>query len=337
MRVSVIGCGNIAHVHLEVLNAMEGIEISSVADIVEQRADKLAEKYNCKAYYDYIKMLDEDKPEAVHICTPHYLHVQMAVEAMSRDIHVLCEKPCAMNTEELSKLKMAQLMSTCEFGVCFQNRYNSSVITVKNLIDSGAYGAIKAARAIVQWHRDEDYYSDDWHGTLKKEGGGVVINQGIHTQDLLRYLIGSDIVGVTGHIANDHLKGVIEVEDTAHARFVFANGVVALYDATTAFGVDSRVLIDLVCEKATVRIEGNHAYIVHDDGEIEPIAIDENTTHRGKKYWGRGHEALIRDFYDHIENGEHFPIDSHEGGKAVEEFTAIYESSKSGKEIVLRK
>lgn len=337
MRVSVIGCGNIAHVHLEVLNAMEGIEISSVADIVEEKADRLAEKYNCRAYYDYIKMLDEDKPEAVHICTPHYLHVEMAVEALSRNIHVLCEKPCAMNSDELAKIRMAQLMSTCEYGVCFQNRYNTSVIAVKKALEGGEYGAIKGARAIVQWHRDENYYSDDWHGTLKKEGGGVVINQGIHTQDLLRYLIGSEIVSVTGHVANDHLKDVIEVEDTAHARFIFANGIVALYDATTAFGTDSRVLIDLICEKAILRIEGNHAYVVHDDGVIDPLVFDENTAFRGKKYWGRGHEALIRDFYDCIARGEHFPIDSQEGGKAVEEFTAIYESSKSGKEIILRK
>ena len=104
MRVSVIGCGNIAQVHLEILNSMEGIEISSVADIVEEKADKAAEKYGCKAYYDYIKMLDEDHPDAVHICTPHYLHVEMSVEALSRDIHVLCEKPCAMNREELAAI-----------------------------------------------------------------------------------------------------------------------------------------------------------------------------------------------------------------------------------------
>ena len=164
------------------------------------------------------KWSDEDHPDAVHICTPHYLHVEMSVEALSRDIHVLCEKPCAMNREELAKIRMAQLMSTHEYGVCFQNRYNSSVRAIKNTLETGKYGAIKGARAVVQWCRNEDYYSDDWHGTLRKEGGGVVINQGIHTQDLLRYLVGSDVVSVTGHVANDHLKDKIEVEDTARQR-----------------------------------------------------------------------------------------------------------------------
>lgn len=336
MRVSVIGCGNIAQVHLEILNSMDGVEISSVADIIEEKADKTAEKYNCKAYYDYIKMLDEDHPDVVHICTPHYLHVEMSVEALSRDIHVLCEKPCAMNNDELAKIRMAQLMSTHEFGVCFQNRYNPSVRAVKKALETEKYGAIKSARAIVQWCRNEDYYSDDWHGKIKKEGGGVAINQGIHSQDLLRYLVGCDVASVAGHIANDHLKDVIEVEDTVHARFVFENGVIGLYDATTAFGLNAKPIIDVFCERATLRVEGNSAFALYSDGEID-VLCRENDIARGKDYWGGGHEALIRDFYDCLVSGRHFSIDSHEGGKSVEEFSAIYESSKSGDAVILKR
>lgn len=336
MRVSVIGCGNIAQVHLEILDSMEGIEISSVVDIVEEKANKAAEKYGCKAYCDYIRMLEEDRPDAVHICTPHCFHVEMSVAALSRDIHVLCEKPCAMNKEELAKIRMAQLMSTHEYGVCFQNRYNPSVRAVKNALELGRYGAIQGARAVVQWCRNEDYYSDDWHGTLKKEGGGVAINQGIHTQDLLRYLVGSDVSSVVGHVSNDHLKDVIEVEDTAHARFVFMNGIIGLYDATTAFGLNAKPIIDIFCERATLRIEGENAYVIGNDGEIEILSSEKDIA-RGKDYWGSGHEALIHDFYGCIATGSRFPIDSQEGGKAVEELSAIYESSASGEEIVLRK
>lgn len=337
MRVSIIGCGNIAKVHLKVLNAMDGVEISSVVDINEDKADKAAEKYGCKAYYDYKKMLNEDRPDSVHICTPHYLHTEMAIEALSSGAHVLCEKPCAINTEQLSKLRMAQLMSTTEFGVCFQNRYNTSVTAVKSAIEMNKYGAVKGVRAFVQWFRDEAYYSDDWHGKQATEGGGVVINQGIHTLDLMRYLVGSDIVSVTGHVANDHLKGVIEVEDTAHARLVFENGVIGLFDATTAFSFNSDVLIDIFCERATLRIEGDRAFIIKDGGEIEILNTEKTAEAMGKDYWGGGHEALIRDFYNCIASGAHFPIDSHEGGKSVEEFSAIYESSKSGEEIILKR
>ena len=111
MRVSVVGCGGISRSHLKVLNEMDSVTISSVVDIVREKADSAALEYGCKAYYDYDMMLSEDKPDCVHICTPHYLHVPMAVKALTQGIHVLCEKPCAISAEGLTQLKMAQLLS----------------------------------------------------------------------------------------------------------------------------------------------------------------------------------------------------------------------------------
>ncbi|HAX83432.1 MAG TPA: gfo/Idh/MocA family oxidoreductase, partial [Ruminococcaceae bacterium] len=134
--------------------------------------------------------------------------------------------------------------------------------------------------------------------------------------------------------SNDHLKDVIEVEDTAHARFVFANGVIGLYDATTAFGLNAKPIIDIFCERATLRVEGDNACVIKNGGEVE-ILSSENDPARGKDYWGSGHDALIHDFYDCIASGSRFPIDAHEGGKSVEEFSAIYESSESGEEVII--
>ena len=337
MRVSVIGCGNISRCHLQALDKMDSVEISSVADIRRDRADAAAEKYGCKAYYDYEKMLIEDKPDTVHICTPHYLHVPMAVKALSMGINVLCEKPCAISLDSLKSLRLAQTMSGAKFGVCFQNRYNESVIAVKNLLDSGIYGKIISARATVNWCRDEDYYNDDWHGKLRMEGGGVLVNQAVHTEDLLRYLVGKDIVSVDGHVFNDHLKGKIEVEDTATARFEFEDGMIALYYATTAFSINAGIMIDIFCEKATLRIEGNNAYVSSPDAQIKQLHIDENTSFAGKSYWGNGHESLISDFYDCLNTGRKFPIDAYEGGKAVEEFLAIYSSSEIGEKVSIKR
>lgn len=337
MRVAVVGCGNISRCHLMALNKIDSVEISSVTDIRPERADAVSVKYNCKAYYDYNKMLEEDKPDAVHICTPHYLHVQMAVKALSMGINVLCEKPCAISIDSLKSLRLAQTMSGAKFGVCFQNRYNESVIAVKKLIDSGKYGKIISARATVNWCRNEDYYSDDWHGTMQKEGGGVLVNQAIHTEDLLRYLVGKNIVSVDGHVFNDHLKSKIDVEDTATARFEFEDGMIALYYATTAFSIDAGIMIDIFCENATLRIEGNNAYIISPDKEIRQIHLDENTSFAGKCYWGNGHESLIADFYDCLNTGRKFPIDAYEGGKAVEEFLAIYSSSEIGEKVNIKR
>lgn len=335
MRVSVVGCGAVSRNHLRVLKSLKGIEISSVADIKKDRADAAAKKYGCKAYYDFEAMLNEDKPDCIHICTPHYLHVPMAVAALEKGINVLCEKPCAITQEGLSQLRKAQDKSSSNFGVCFQNRYIESVTAVKNIIDKKLFGKVVSARAFVHWSRGEDYYSDDWHGKLSKEGGGVTVNQAIHTQDLLRYLIGSNVASVTAHTFNDHLKGIIEVEDTVHALFEYENGVTALFNATTAFADNRPFMIDIICKRATLRIEGDKAYVIS-LGKIKQLRLKNALDFIGKRYWGSGHAPLIKDFYNCIEKGRPFPIDAYEGGKAVEEFLAIYRSSESGEKIYLK-
>lgn len=336
MKVSVVGCGGVSKSHLRALSEMESVTISSVVDIKKERADMAAQEYNCKAYYDFDTMLSEDRPDCVHICTPHYLHVPMSVKALSEGIHVLCEKPCAISADGLSQLRLAQLMSDAQFGVCFQNRYNESALMVKNLIDREAYGKVVSARACVHWKRDENYYNDDWHGTLEKEGGGVVVNQAIHTQDLMRFIVGKKIKAVTAHVFNDHLKGVIEVEDTVYALFEHEDNITSVYNATTAFLTNLPVLIDIFCEDATLRLEGNNAYVIK-NGTTEQLHLADNTGFIGKNYWGKGHSSLIRDFYDCIEKNRRFPIDAVEGGKAVEEFLAIFSSSASGEKIYLIK
>lgn len=335
MRVSVVGCGAVSGNHLNALKKLSSVEISSVVDIIKDRADSTAKKYGCKAYYDFETMLKEDKPDCIHICTPHYLHVPMAEAALAKGIHVLCEKPCAISQQGLSLLRQAQDKSSANFGVCFQNRYIESVITVKDIIDKKNYGDVLSVRAFVHWSRGEDYYSDDWHGKIAKEGGGVTVNQAIHTQDLLRHLIGADVMSVTAHTFNDHLNGVIEVEDTVHALFNYANGVTALFNATTAFSDNLPFMIDIICKRGTLRIEGERAYIIS-LGRIKQLHLKNAFGFIGKSYWGSGHAPLIKDFYNCIEKGRPFPIDAYEGGKAVEEFLAIYKSSDLGERVYLK-
>lgn len=336
MKVSVVGCGNISKCHFNALSKIEGITISSAVDIRPERADAAAEKYGCRAFYSFEEMLKEDRPDCIHICTPHYLHVPMAVRALSEGINVLCEKPCAITKESLEKLRLAQLMSGAQYGVCFQNRYNDSVRIVKELVSTEKYGKMLTARALVHWNRELEYYSDDWHGTLEKEGGGVLVNQAIHTADLLRYIAGKNITAVTGHVFRDKFKGVIEVEDTAYARLEFDDGMIAIYSATVACGKTVPIVLDFVCEKATLRIEGDNAYKI-EDGEIERLSLQKDENYVGMDYWGRGHDSLVYDFYDCLKTGRKFPIDANEGGKAVDEFLAIYASDEIGEKVYLKK
>ena len=331
MKTAVIGCGNISRCHFRTIEKL-GAEIVGVCDIKPDRAEKAAQEHGGKVFTDYIKMLDETKPDIVHICTPHYLHGEMSAEAIKRGINVLCEKPCAMNEEGLSLIENVLKGSKAQFGVCFQNRYNESVGIIKKALESGEYGDIVCVRASVQWRRELKYYSDDWHGTKDKEGGGVLINQSIHTLDLMRYLLGEDMKSVCGHAVKEKFGDEIEVEDTVSARFETESGKVALFNATIGAGIDHPIMIEIVCEKATLRIEGNCAYKVC-GGEFEKLYLSTEDEFVGQKYWGNGHESLISDFYDCVGSGRPFPVDFSEGRKTVKEFLAVYESSQKNKKV----
>lgn len=334
MKTAVIGCGNISRCHFNILQKIEDVEIAAVCDIKPERAENASQKYGGEIYTDYIKMLDEVRPDCVHVCTPHYLHGEMAAQALKRNINVLCEKPCAMNNEGLRLIEDALEESSAQFGVCFQNRYNESVSVVRELLAKTEYGKIICARALVHWKREKTYYSDDWHGTKDKEGGGVLINQAIHTLDLLRYLLGEDIKTVRGHALNEKFSD-LEVEDTVNARFETESGIIAVFNATIGAGIDHPVMIDIVCEKATIRIEGNSVCKI-ENGVCEKLFLPGDNAFVGRRYWGNGHEALISDYYDCLRTGRHFPVDFNEGRKSVREFLAVYASSQKGEKIILK-
>lgn len=335
MKSSLVGCGGISAAHIKSIQGNGQARLLSVADIKIERANKVAAETGAIPYASLDTMLDAEKPDVLHICTPHYLHTPMALNALERGIHVLIEKPCAVTLQELAALRTAQKRTGLKVGTCFQNRYNYSALQLQKLLqDEEKHGKLLSARGFVTWKRGADYYSDDWHGTLAKECGGVLINQAIHTLDMLQ-LVAGGLTGVTGHIANDHLKGVIEVEDTACAMLEFASGAGGVFYATVAYAADAPVFMEFKCEKAVFRIEGDNLYEIKSDGEITAIKSFEPKDYPGKVCWGTGHLALICDFYASIIEDRPFDIDAFAGGKAVEAVLAIYESAKTGKRAAL--
>lgn len=333
MKVAVIGCGNISRLHFSALNEIPDVEIVGAVDIRPERADAKASQFGAKAYGSIDELFANEKVDAVHICTPHYLHTPMAVKAMQNGADVLIEKPCSVSREEIKLLQRVQTETGKQVAVCFQNRYNSCVQHMKNIIDSGEMGKVKAIRAFVTWARGKDYYSDDWHGTAEKECGGVLINQAIHTVDLVQYL-GGRCEKLTAHVSNDHLKGVIEVEDNASIIMELEGGINAVLYATTAFAENSDVIVEVTLENGKMRIEGekfysfeNDVFVCRDCGGASEFI--------GQKYWGAGHSSLINDFYDCLRTGRKFSIDAFEGGKAAAMVAASYESSASGESIIL--
>ncbi len=330
MKVALIGCGSISKKHFEALDALDNVSLCAVADIRPERADAAAKQYGGRAYTDYQEMLLREKPDAVHICTPHDLHVPMALDALAKRCHVFCEKPAAITPDDLLKLQKAQTESGRQVGICFQNRCNTGAKEAKRLLEEGTYGKLLAIRASVDWCRGADYYSDDWHGRKSREGGGVLINQAVHTLDLLQYFAASPAVSVQAHMANDHLQDVIDVEDTALVRCRFQNGVLAQLNATTAFACNAAVVIDLFVEQGVLRLEGPVLSFVSPDGDATVLARPTVSTTGSKAYWGTGHRKLIKEFYRCLETGEPFSIDAYEGGKAVRLFLAAYRSAEAG-------
>lgn len=335
MKIAVVGCGVVSACHFAALSEVPEAEIIAVADIKHDRADAKAAMTGAKAYYDYDEMLANEKPECVHIATPHYLHTPMAIKALKSGANVFLEKPCSVSCQEADELFKAQQESGKQLGICFQNRYNDCSVIAKELIDSGTLGRVKSARAVLTWDRGETYYSDDWHGKKDKECGGVLINQAIHTIDLLQYLCGS-CERLTAHTANDHLKDIIEVEDTANVRMELSGGVIALLYATTAYLGNSEVFIEIALDKALLRLEGETLCKILPDGTREQLCDRQNRENVGRSYWGHGHQAIIKDFYDCLKTGRKFAIDAAEGGKAAKIVAACYTSSALNRTVEVK-
>lgn len=332
MNTAIVGCGAIAKVHADCIRKSDGHRLVAFADIVKERAQQFADRYQAAAYESLEEMLAGERIEVLHICTPHYLHVPMAIYALEHGVHVFMEKPPVISMEQLQQLEMLQ--TDRQLGFCFQNRYNPSVVIVKKLLESGEAGEIIGARGIVTWNRGESYYGQsDWRGRLSTEGGGALINQSIHTMDLLAYFLGTP-VSVNAVMANHHLTDAIEVEDMMEAFLCFERGRKACFYATTAYVADAPPLIEIVCEDRTIRIEDMEVTYCYKDHRIEKPLV-KSQEGLGKSYWGSGHRSCIEDFYQSIENNSPFALNLPNIKDSVLLMLGMYESARTGREIRL--
>ncbi|MBO4926495.1 MAG: Gfo/Idh/MocA family oxidoreductase [Clostridia bacterium] len=301
-RVGIVGCGGIAQVHAAVLDRLEETRLAACADIVPERAAEMAGRSGARAYGSLEEMLAAEKLDAVHLCTPHHLHAPMAETAAEAGVAVLTEKPPAISREQWETLEKAA--EKVPVGVCLQNRYNPNVQEARRLIENGAYGSVLGARAFVTWQRDAAYYTDSpWRGAWATEGGSALINQSIHTLDLLVTLLGRP-EAAAGSMSNRHLKNVIETEDTVEA-YLTLGGRPALFYASNAYAANAPVLLDIQMERAVLRLEGEGMEIRLPD-RTEYRAFPQPET-LGKGYWGNGHFPCIRDFYRCLASGAPYP------------------------------
>lgn len=330
--IALIGCGAISSVHLKAITALPSAKLIAVVDTNAELAAQTAEAYGCSYYTDYLNMLKNPEIDLVHICTAHYQHAPMAVDALKAGKHVLTEKPMAETKEAaLTMLQAAEECPNVQLGVIFQNRYNPASQIMKKAVQSGELGKLLCLKGIVTWSRDASYYKTEWKGKWATEGGGVLINQSIHTLDLLQWL-GGQVTSIKGTMSNDSLEDIIEVEDTVHAHLTYANGATAVFYATNAYGVNSPPEIELVFEKGKLVLTGDTLYQVIDDVQTTLTSPEANNL-GAKSYWGISHGTQIADFYAHIQSGSPYELNGPEGFKAFNLVMDVYASSRSGKRI----
>lgn len=330
-RAAVIGLGDISMVHIPALLAHPEIELVAVCDVVKENRSWVPEEI--PFYTDYVEMVKAEKPDCVHICLPHYLHYPVAKELASLGVDIFCEKPLALNTEEAFAFAKLEEEYNVKICISLQNRRNETVETLKEIIDSKKYGNVVGIKGHVFWYRPKSYYDiKPWRGKLSTAGGGCMINQSVHTLDLMQYLTGDKVKSIKGSVSQILDYG-IEVEDTASARLYFENGAVGMFFATVANYENHSVELHVKCENKEFLIRNSILYRIEEDGLVQ--IIEDARLPGTKFYYGASHSKLIAEFYEVLEGRSTTYIHPADAVMSIRLIDSIVKSSKTNKEIEL--
>ena len=327
-RAAIIGWGDVAVIHEEAIAAIDGVDLVGIVDTDAVRREAATSATGVPAFATVDELVDAVAPDVVHVTTPHHQHITPTLEALDRGVHVIQEKPLAASIEDGQRLvDRAALLGPGDpkVGICFQNRYNVSSQELRRLLDSGELGAVRGAYASVVWTRTADYYqTKPWRGSKQESGGGLLINQAIHTLDLVQWFMG-DVVDIAGHVATNKFGDVIEVEDTAEMLLTHASELKTAFYATLTAPQHRPVEFELDCENAYVSLRNGLA-VTWKDGRVDTYE-ERKVPSGGRSYWGVSHELLIRDFYARVDEPEPFWIGPDEAMKSLKILKKTYEVS----------
>ena len=295
----VVGFGAIGPVHAKALSTNPDINFYAVCDTNPEKIKLCKKQYDVVVYDDFYKMLLDDKIDVVHICTPHYLHFEMAKAALESGKNIVIEKPVTIEREHFKQLEQIVQATGKKVCVMLQNRTNPCIVKMKDVIDSAEH-KLSGIVANMAWKRNEDYYNqDEWRGTWQYEGGGLIINQAVHLVDMMVYF-GGDVKEVYSNLTRWNVTN-IEVEDSANALIKFKSGINGIFSASNCHSANAPFYLELQFEDMCLRYADNVLYQIKGE-DIEIICRDKQGF-EGKKYWGNGHKRVIDAFYDSL-NGK---------------------------------
>jgi UDP-N-acetyl-2-amino-2-deoxyglucuronate dehydrogenase len=309
MKIGIIGAGGISDTHVRAALGIDGVQVVAVHGANPVKTSALAASAGAVAYDNLEKFLAHPM-DLVAIGSPSGLHADQAIAAIRRGLHVLVEKPLDITPARVDAVIAEADRATLKVGVFFQERLLPELVAIKAAVDGGELGTPVSIAGRLPWYRPPEYYgASRWRGTRALDGGGALMNQGIHTVDVLLWLFG-DVVQVSGRTANRLHQ--IEVEDTASAVLEFQNGALGVIEATTAAfpGLPRRL-----------EVRGTKQTIVHEDPAARLAAVADATPHR----------RVIEDFITAVRTGASPACDAREGRRSVAVIDAIYRSARSGR------
>jgi predicted dehydrogenase len=338
-HIGIIGGGGISDTHARAAGEVEGVEVTAFYGDNPEKISQLAQRYGGNCFHDLDSFLSHEPLDLVIIGSPSALHAEQGIAAARRGLHVLTEKPIDVTTAKADELIEACERARVKLGVCFQDRVSPDIVRLKRLLDDGRIGRPIVCSGYVKWYRPPEYYANSrWRGRRALDGGGALMNQGVHTVDLLLWLMG-DVERVYARTITAFHS--IEVEDTAVATLEFCNGAVGTLEAATSIypGYQRRVEVsgsegtivlehdriagaDLRTPDATLVIQGESNT---NASASSPIVSDIS-----------GHRRLIEDFIQAIDTNGRPVCDGNEGRRSVQLVEAIYQSSQLGQPVQVR-
>jgi UDP-N-acetyl-2-amino-2-deoxyglucuronate dehydrogenase len=332
IHIGLIGGGNISETHARAARAIPGVEISAIHGTNAEKIARLCREHGGTAYQDFDAFLKHRPMDLVIIGSPSGLHAEQGIAAARQGLHVLTEKPIEISTARADALIEAAKQAGVQLGVIFQDRMKPHIRQLKSWIEQGLLGRLLFVDARVKWYRPPEYYANShWRGTIALDGGGALINQGVHTVDLLLWLLG-DVVHVKARTAT--LLHKIEAEDTAVATFEFANGALGIFHATTAAYPGYPRRVEITGTEGTVILEHDRIIAANlrnaPASASETYAPDENKSSSSAAVSDfRGHQAVLEDFLAAIQNKRACACDGLEGRRSVALVESIYRTAKA--------
>lgn len=336
MRVGIIGTGAIANKHAEVYRNI-GFELIVCTDFYEKYGRPFAEKWGCEYLATPREVCEHPDVDYVDVCTlPEYRAAPVAMCAKSGK-HVLVQKPMAINLPTAQQMIYTARQAEITLGVVSQHRFDDASLFIDQALAAGRLGKLLQADAYVKWHRTNDYYNRPGKGTWVTEGGGALINQGIHQADLLAWFVGP-VAAVSGQwqLGASH---PIESEDVLSALVQYQNGAQGVIQASTSIWPGYTERIELHGTRGTAIITGDQLTtwdVMEDDGPAPPLAAPAASGAADAMAISlTPFERQFRDFADACATGREPMVSAVDGYRALELVVAIYQSCQSGQRVVL--